>query len=379
MTVRKPEGCIAFEVERKAMLDAAELAGDGAERKTTVPALACVRLQARGGHVALTGTDMDLQVTVDVPATVEVEGEALVDAQQLVAAVRAGQGDMLRLAATDTELRIEGGTTRARLPLCLDEFPEFPVDGQGVGRAFLCRGDALQRALVRVKDAVSREETRYYLNGAFLEIGKAVTLTATDGHLLHHVVVAAEVDAGRGGGGRSDGIIPRRTMAAIGKLPDSVTLQLLPTTVVVTAGKVTLTSRLIDGSFPDWRRVVPATGQKHRVDLARAELAAAVGRVAWASDGKVRIVKVGLQGSALRLSAAGEAGGASASTEISATCEGGEAEIGFNARLLAAALEAIGGDRVILEGANPASPWLLTLPAGDDGAEDRFVVMPMRV
>lgn len=380
MAVRKPEGQLAIEVERKAIVAAAELAGDAAERKTTVAALGCVRLQARGGHVALTGTDMDLQVAVDVPATVEVEGEALVDAQLLVAALKAGQGEFLRLVATDADLRIEGGATRATLGLCPDPFPEFPVDADGIGRACLFRGDALQRALARVKDAVSREETRYHLNGAFLEIGEAVTFTATDGHLLHHVVAAAEIDEAKGEGGRASGIIPRRTMAAIGKLPDSVTLQLLPTTVVLTAGSVTLTSRLIDGSFPDWRRVVPKLGRKHRVELARAELAAAIGRVAWAAgDGKGHAILLVMEGSALALSAVRAGDHASASTEIAAECTQPLGEVGFNARLLAASLDAIGGDKVILEGDGPAAPWLLTLPAEHDQADDRFVVMPMRV
>ena len=379
MAARKPEGAVAFGVDRRPMLEAAELAADAADKGSAVPVLACVRLQARGGHVQLTGTDLALQVAVDVPAVVEVEGEVLVDARLLVAALKAGEGSALRLTLDPQapSLRIEGGSTKASLGTLEGPFPEFPVDAEGVGRACLFRGDALQRALARVKDAVSREETRYYLNGAYLQIGDDVRLTTTDGHHLHHVVVPAAIDRTRGAdGGRVDGIIPRRTMAAVARLPDSVTLQLLPTTVVLTAGNVTLTSRLVEGTFPDYRRVVPEPGRKHRVELARAELAAAVGRVAWAGeDGKLRIVKLELLGPAVRLAARHDATGAAASTEIAAACEGGEASVGFNAALLASALDAIGGERVTLEGDNAAAPWLLTLPDSDD----RFVVMPMRV
>lgn len=359
-------------LDRKALLAALEPAAAAVGRAESLPVLACVRVRAEGGRLVLTGTDLDLQVEAECSATVEAEGAVCCDAALLGAAVRAAGPDVT-LALDGERLGVTGAECRSRLAvLPAEDFPAFG-DPDGAAARAVWPGDLLQRALGRCRPAVSAEETRYYLNGVHLILpgqGGAV-LEATDGHRLVRVRARLEDFAGQ-----QSGIVPVRAVEAARKLPESVALTLWRGQARLGAGPVTLTTRLIDGSFPDTDRVIPAAQGRHRARLGRDELAAAVKRVAWAAgDGRARAVTVALRRGTVQLSARDSDAAAEAEAQLPAEVEG-EIEIGLNARYLTDALGAVTGDRVTLSGENVAAPWRLD-PDDDDGA--RIVVMPCRI
>lgn len=363
-----PKGTLALTAERKPLLDALELAAGATARAATVPALAAVRISAEGGRLVAAGTDSDLWIEAECPARVEGDGVAMAIGADLVRAVKAA-GDEPRIELQGERIRVSGSDTTIRLA-AMDPADFMEVQDAGDGEvAVRFPGGTLQAALARVLPAVSSEDTRYYLNGIYLQLaGREARLTATDGHRLHHVRLPCE-----GSPEAAGGILPKRTIAAIARLDATVNLTLTRSWVRLAAGAVVLTSRLIDGQFPDYERVIPDGKGPLRFKVGPSALLAAVRRVGWAAEGKLPPIRLQLEGGALVLDA--KRPDAEAETRLDVGGDG-SCTWGLNARYLEAALGAVTGDEAELVGINPASPWLILDLARPD---DRLVVMPMRV
>jgi DNA polymerase-3 subunit beta len=367
-------------VERGALLKALGHAAGVVERRNTIPVLSNVLLEAEGEALKLTATDLELQIRLPVPASVADPGAVTVQAALLLGIVRElADGCQVELTLDSDNHRLSLVADRARYKLQTLPATDFPVMALDADAcAFEMQAAALKAMLGKVAHAISTDPSRYYLNGACLEAhAGALVLAATDGAALAH----ASIEAPEGSTELGATIIPRK---AVGEIADLIgdaegLLELAVTTkqVRVTIGDIELTTKLIDGAFPDWRRVVPASNP-HRLSIHREALAAAIRRAIVMSVDKVRSVRVDLSAEKVTVTAHSQEHGEGAedvpAVFLAETIT--DMAIGFNAKLLLDTFAAMGGDELEVRLADPAAPALFINPA-DDAAQ--WVVMPMRV
>jgi DNA polymerase-3 subunit beta len=237
----------------------------------------------------------------------------------------------------------------------------------------------LKRLIDKTQFAISTEETRYYLNGIYLHVAGAakahkLRAVATDGHRL----AQAELDAPKGADGMPGIIVPRKTVGEVQRLIEDldaeVAIELSQTKIRFTIGDVVLTSKLIDGTFPDYGRVIPA-GNDKTLMVDKPEFAAAVDRVSTVSSERGRAVKLALSAGKLVLTVTNPDSG-SATEEIEVEYDSDPLDIGFNSRYLLDIAAQIEGDVAVLKLADPGSP---TLIQDKDSGNALYVLMPMRV
>jgi DNA polymerase-3 subunit beta len=369
-----------FTIERSAFLALLNHAQNVVERRTTIPILANVRLDAAEGRLGLVATDLELTLQEATKAEVLRAGATTLPAHRLFDVVRKmPEGGTVQVVKEPdrSEARVAAGRGFFDLPtLPADDFPA--MNAESFERSFEMPAAELVRLIDKTRFAMSTEEARYYLNGLYLhtvESGGAVRLrgVATDGHRLARV----ETDLPEGVSGLPSIIVPRKAVNELRKLiegADNVRLSLSASKLQVRVGEATLISRLIDGTFPDYERVIPQSNDK-RATAARAAFAEAVDRVATIATEKSRAVKLSLDSGRMTISAvSSEAGRGQDELDVSYADE--PIEIGFNARYILDMLQQISGDSLELEIANPAAPTLVRDP-GDTGTV--YVLMPMRV
>lgn len=328
------------------------------ESRNTIPILSHVRLIAAGGRLTATATDLDVQVTAN--AACEGDISICIDAKLLGDIVKKAGGDTIDLDHSDGKVVLKSGRSRFTLQtLPVGDFPDFSVGEMPVQ----FEAD-LAAMFAPVKFAISTEETRYYLNGVFLEPG---TATATDGHRLgtHDVATGADFSSM----GQSGVIVPRKM---VDLLPSGlVAVSLSATKICVETADVTIVSKLIDGTFPDYRRVIP-TGNDKLVVFDRDEMMRAADRVATVSDQRGRAVRLSITPGQVELAVRGDA----EATDVVQTEYSGEpVDIGFNARYLVDVLGQLPSGPVTMALEHGGSPALFT--GGKEGL--RLVCMPMRV
>lgn len=368
-------------IERDALLKSLAHAQSVVERRTTIPILANVMLQAEGDGVALTATDMDLAIVETVPAKVKSKGATTAPAHTLYEIVRKlpdGADVELSLAEDGNRLALKSGS--ARFALAALPTQDFPVmTGGDMPHSFKLAAKDLKTLIDRSSFAISTEETRYYLNGIYLHAaesnGKPVLrAVATDGHRLARVEMARPQGAAKMPGV----IVPRKTVGELRRLLDDtdsdVSVALSDTKIRFALDGIELTSKLIDGTFPDYQRVIPEANDKIMKVECR-PFAEAVDLVSTISTEKSRAVKVELKDGTLTLSANSPDAG-SASEEIKVDYKGGALEIGFNARYLLDITRQIAGDKAQFAMADAASPTVVQDEADDTAL---YVLMPMRV
>lgn len=361
--------------ERDALLQALGTVDKLVERKATIPILSNVLLDP--GPLQITGTDLDIM------GTVTVEGQAgaastpiTVAAHTLFDIVRklpAGGQIEITQPAPGEPLAIRCGRSRFALPtLPAEDFPDL-ASGE-LPHTFTIEGKILAAMIERVEFAISTEETRHYLNGIYWHVaGDKLRMVATDGHRLARVDTAAP----DGAAGMPGIIVPRKAVSEIKRLAASagvIEVALSEAKIQVRAKATVLTSKLIDGTFPDYERVIPS-GNDQTLALERAPLASAIDRVMTVCTDS-RAVKLAAGPDGLALTVRNAETGASGSEEIEAAYEGPPIEIGFNGRYMADILDAAGGDTVVCKVGPPGAP-LLFHPVDDEDA--LFVLMPMRV
>jgi DNA polymerase-3 subunit beta len=300
-----------FSVDRAVLLKALAHVQSVVERRNTIPILANVMLEAREGGLRLTATDMEIAVVEEVPGvTVARQGRTTAPAATLYEIVRKlPEAAKLELdhPGGDAQLTLRAGRFDAKLAvLPVDDFPSM-TEGK-LPHKFALPAGQLRELIDRTRFAISTEETRYYLNGIYLhatEAGGAKVLraVATDGHRLARV----EEPLPEGASGMPGVIVPRKTVNELRKLAeevqDEIAVALSDTKIRFTLGPVQLTSKLIDGTFPEYERVIPR-GNDKVLKVAKKDFAEAVSRVAGISSERSRPVKLSVDRNHLLLSAA---------------------------------------------------------------------------
>jgi DNA polymerase-3 subunit beta len=368
-------------VERAALLKALGHVHRVVERRNTIPILSNVLLRSEDGSLRLKATDLDIEVTETIPADVTQAGSTTVPAYVIYDIVRKlpdGAQVSLDMAGDAGQMQLRSGRSRFMLQaLPESDFPDLAAGD--LPHRFSVPAADLKRLIDKTQFAISTEETRYYLNGIFfhtLETGGETRLraVATDGHRLARV----EIPAPKGSEGMPGVIVPRKAVAEIHKLvetgEETVLVELSSAKVRLTVGGVVLTSKLIDGTFPDYQRVIPAGNDKALV-VDRDDFAKAVDRVSTISSERGRAVKLALADGRLTLSVTNPDSG-SATEEIEVDYDATPIDIGFNARYLLDITGQLDGDTALFKLADPGSP---TLIQDREGASALYVLMPMRV
>ena len=368
-------------IERAALLRALGHVHRVVERRTTIPILANVLLSAKDGALTLKATDLDLEITEKTAAEVSQPGATTLPAHTLYDIVRKlPEGAQVSLEATGDagQLTLRSGRSRFNLSsLPESDFPD--VTSGDFSHKFALAPADLKRLIEKTQFAISSEETRYYLNGIYLhtldvEGRPMLRAVATDGHRLARL----ELPAPEGSAGMPGVILPRKAVTEVQRLIEDaqgeVSVELSINKMRFTFGDALLTTKLIDGTFPDYGRVIPA-GNDKRLTVERDVFAKAVDRVSTISSERGRAVKLSLSDSKLVLSVTNPDQG-SAVEELEADYDGPPLDIGFNARYLLDITQQLDSDTALFKLADPGSP---TLVQDRDGATALYVLMPMRV
>ncbi|MEX0751430.1 MAG: DNA polymerase III subunit beta [Xanthobacteraceae bacterium] len=351
------------------------------EKRNTIPILANVLIRAEKSKLSFKATDLDLEVIDTVAAEVASGGATTVPAHifyEIVRKLPEGSQIVLEASGDRAVLAIRAGRSRFTLQTLPDsDFPDLAA-GEMTHKFKLMAAD-LKRLIDKTQFAISTEETRYYLNGIYLHAvgsGKAAMLraVATDGHRLAQV----ELPLPSGAAGMPGIIVPRKTVGEVQRLLEDaeaeVGIELSQGKIRFSIGNVVLTSKLIDGTFPDYARVIPLGNDKELV-VDKKDFEASVDRVSTVSSERGRAVKLSLSNGRLILSVTNPDSG-SATEELEVEYAADPVDIGFNSRYLLDIAQQIEGEVAVLKLADPGSP---TLIQDRDAAGALYVLMPMRV
>ncbi|MGE0740207.1 MAG: DNA polymerase III subunit beta [Hyphomonadaceae bacterium] len=369
-------------IERSALLKALNHVQSVVERRNTIPILSNVLLSAQGDSLKLTATDLDIEISESAPAEVERGGQTTAPANYLYDFVRKlpdGSAVKLDVAGDDGRLFISAGKSRLHLPILpAGDFPSMPSDG--FETRFEVEPTELARLVDKTRFAISTEETRYYLNGIFFHTvangsGEAMLrAVATDGHRL----ALADHTAPKGAQGMPGVIVPRKTINELKRLLDDasdlVEIAVSPQKIRFALGDAVLTSKLIDGSFPEYARVIPK-GNAKRLKVDNKAFAEAVDRVATVSAERSRSVRLALDKDKVTLTVNNPDAGV-ATEDLAAGYSDEGMEIGFNAKYLLDVAGQIEGSEAVFELADSGSPTLVRDEADEHAL---YVLMPLRV
>jgi DNA polymerase III subunit beta len=366
-------------IERSSFLKALNHVQSVVERRNTIPILSNVLVQAAQDMVKLTATDLDIEIVEKLAAETSRPGAATVPAHMLYDIVRKlpdGAQLELELGSDGGRMAIKAGRSR----FALQALPpaDFPDLSSGeFGNSFALAAKDLRRLIEKTRFAISTEETRYYLNGIYLHQARGADMlraVATDGHRLAQSDVALPA----GAAGMPGVIVPRKTVLEVVKLLDGVDadveVALSSSKVRFTIGQLVLTSKLIDGTFPDYERVIPRGNDKHLSADAKT-FAAAVDRVSTISLEKSRAVKLAVAEGRMTLAVNNPDSG-SAEEEIVVDYSKEPIEIGFNSRYLLDVAQQITAETLRFEMQDAGSPTVVRDP---DDPQSLYVLMPMRV
>jgi len=368
-------------IERAALLRALGHVQSVVERRNTIPILSNVLLKAEGGKLSLSATDMDLEMVSALPCQGGQPGTTTVPAHTLYDIIRKlREGAQIELEATGEKGLMTLRSGRSTFTLSCLPPEDYPLMAGGeLAHNFLLSAADLKRLIDRTRFAISTEETRYYLNGIYLHAAKTdkvamLRAVATDGHRLARM----EIPLPEGAAGMPGVIVPRKTVTELRKLLDEldqdVSVALSDTKIRFTFGDTVLTSKLIDGTFPDYDRVIPVNNDRV-LEVDCKLFAEAVDRVSTISTEKSRAVKLSIERGSVTLSATSPENG-TATEELEVRYSAQPLEIGFNARYLLDITEQIEGEGARFAMADAASPTIVRDSA--DGSA-LYVLMPMRV
>ena len=376
-----PEDAMKVTVERSTLLKSLGHVHRVVERRNTIPILSNLLLRGSEDGLKLKATDLDIEVVETVPADIVEPGATTVPAHTLYDIVRKlpdGAQVSLETTGDSGQMVLRSGRSRFTLQtLPESDFPDITA-GEMAHRFVLPAGE-LKRLIDKTQFAISTEETRYYLNGIYLHAidveGRPVLrAVATDGHRLARVDTAAP----QGALGMPGVIVPRKAVAEIQKLLEDgeseVQVELSGSKIRVATAAVVLTSKLIDGTFPDYQRVIPS-GNDKLLTVDKGDFAASVDRVSTISSERGRAVKLSMAEGRMTLSVTNPDSG-SATEEIEVDYDASPLDIGFNARYLMDIAAQLDGDTALLKLADPGSP---TVIQDREGAPALYVLMPLRV
>ncbi|MGR3494794.1 DNA polymerase III subunit beta [Citreimonas sp.] len=368
-------------IERATLLRAVAQAQSVVERRNTIPILANVLIDAEGNTATFRATDLDIEVLDRAPAMVERAGGATVSAVTLHEIVRKlPDGAMVVLDEDSAAGRLSVSAGRSHFSLATLPKEDFPVMASSeYASNFSAKAEVLRRLFDKSKFAISTEETRYYLNGVYMHVaeaedGRMLRCVATDGHRL------ARIDAPLPAGAEDmpGVIVPRKTVGELRKLLDDgeadIAVSVSETKIRFATPDITLTSKVIDGTFPDYTRVIPQ-GNTRRLEVDASDFAKAVDRVATVSSERSRAVKLQLDEDRLILSVNAPDSGA-AEEELAVAYSDERLEIGFNAKYLLEIASQVDRENAVFLFNSSGDPTLMR--EGSDTSAV-YVVMPMRV
>ncbi len=368
-------------IERSALLKALNHVQSVVERRNTIPILSNVMISAGSGEIRLAATDLDIEVVETVAADAAQDGATTVPAHMMY--------DIVRKLPDGSQLEIEQGPDDGRLAVICgrsrfslqalppEDFPDLAA-GEFSNEFTISAGD-LKYLIDKTRFAISTEETRYYLNGIYFHAlsgdgGELLRAVSTDGHRL----AQAQLGCPAGASGMPGIIVPRKTVLELIKLLEDadgeVSVSLSASKIRFSLASVVLTSKLIDGTFPDYERVIPKNNDK-RLEVDTRLFAQAVDRVSTISSEKGRAVKLNIADDRVVLSVNNPDSG-SAEEEIAAGYEAEPIDIGFNSRYLMDIAGQFNSDNAVFEFSDSGSPTIVR-DAGDDST--LYVLMPMRV
>jgi DNA polymerase-3 subunit beta len=363
------------QIPRDALLKPLQAVSGIVERRHTLPILANVLLEQRGGSLYVTATDLEMQITAhsEMPGK---DGQATtVGARKLQDLLRALPDDAtLNIDVGNNKMTVRAGRSRFNLQtLAATDYPRISLGTEQLQTLSLPQKDL--RALFKlVEFAMAQQDIRYYLNGMLLVVDQGtLQAVATDGHRLSWASIPVAGDYAR-----QEVILPRKTVLELGKLlvdsEDLVTLDILGNQVRFRFANVELVSKVVDGKFPDFNRVIPV-GHSKQVELDRLELLAALQRAAILSNEKFRGVRVVLANDQLKIICTNSEQ-EEAEEELEVAYKGDALDIGFNITYLLDALSNLSVERVRFAFGDANSSALITMPERDDY---KYVVMPMRI
>ena len=370
-----------FIIERATLLKTLSHVQSIVEKRNTIPVLSNVKIEALADGISFKATDMDTEITEIVDAKISEQGATTAPAHMLYDIVRKlSDGSEVELTFPDDKGQLTIASGKSKFSLSCIGVEDFPViSGDALPINFSMSVNELKGVIDRTKFAVSTEETRYYLNGVYMHAKNngatsVLRIVATDGHRL----ACVESPLPQGAENLNGVIIPRKTIGEIRKLLDdtsveNVTVSMSDNKVRFTLDEVTLTSKLIDGTYPDYERVIPTDNDKS-LEMSVKDLAAAVDRVSVVAE-RTRAIKMITGANHVSITTSSPELG-SAQEEIEATYAGETLEIGYNFRYLLDILAEITGETVKISFADAASPSVIH-DTSDNSAV--FVLMPMRV
>lgn len=368
-------------IERSALAKALGHVQSVVERRNTIPILSNVLLQGDGGALTLTATDLDIEISEEAPADIARAGATTVSAITLFEIVKRlpdGAQVRLELSTSDARLKVSAGRSEFFLSVLPDD--DFPsLSHEDLDTQFSVATSELRRLLQKTRFAMSQEETRYYLNGVYFHAhteGDTPLLraAATDGHRLARL----EAPLPKGAEKMPGVIVPRKAISELVRLiedaDEHVEIAVSSAKIRFGFGAGRLTSKLIDGSFPDYERVIPK-GNSNTLRVDTKDFSQAVDRVSTVSADRTRSVKLALEADNLRLAVNNPEAG-SALEELSVDYGGDALEIGFNARYLLDVAQQVDGSTATFKLSDPSSP---TVILDEEDTNALYVLMPLRV
>lgn len=369
-------------IDRAALLRALNHVQSVVERRNTIPILANVLLRADDNVLQLATTDMDLEINESIPAKITTAGATTAPALMLHDIVRKmpdGSQVELNLDASGNSMTVKAGRSHFKLGcLPVSDFPELG-SAANMPTSFTLKAADLRALVDRTKFAMSTEEARYYLNGIYVHATNhdgvdVLRAVATDGHRLARF----EMPLPEGARGMTGVIVPRKAVAELRKLideaADTIEVSLSNNKIRFAFDHIVLSTKLIDGTFPDYGRVIPA-GNDKTVEVDPKIFSSAIDRVSTISDGKTRALKITLNGKTMTLSASSAESG-SATEDIEVHSEAPNIEIGFNARYLMDITSQVDGAACRIKLNDATSP---TIIEDTSDASSLYVIMPLRV
>ena len=363
------------QVSRDALLKPLQAVSGIVERRQTLPILANVLLEQKNGRLFVTATDLEMQITANSELASKQEQAVTVGARKLQDLLRALPEDSsLNVDTAAGKMTVRAGRSRFNLQtLPAADYPRIGLSQEQQQTIALPQRDF--RGLLKLAEfAMAQQDIRYYLNGMLLVIDKgSLQAVATDGHRLSYASIAVTGDYSK-----QEVILPRKTVLELGKLLEDceaeLTIDLLTNQVRFRFSNIELVSKVVDGKFPDYNRVIPS-GHSKQIDLSRAELLQALQRAAILSNEKFRGVRLVLGPDQLKIICTNSEQ-EEAEEELEIAYKGEPLDIGFNITYLLDVLHNLAADRVVLALGDANSSALITMPERGDY---KYVVMPMRI
>ena len=363
-----------FNIDREVLLPVLQTVSGVVDRRQTLPILSNLLFSFESGSMSVTATDMEVELIVKVNVDIEQTGELTVPARKLLDICRAlPQDSNLQFEIKNDRVLIKSG--RSRFTLATLPAPEYPViDITDNPAKFVIKQKELDQLLSNTQFAMAQQDVRYYLNGLLLEISAdKLRAVATDGHrlALDETAISAEINE------TIQIIVPRKGITELTRLlqdDSEIEIQVSTNHIRIQNADACFTSKLIDGRFPDYNRVIPELSET-AVLADREELKSSLTRASILSNEKYRGVRIMLNSNSLR-ALAHNPEQEEAEEELEVQYEGEELEIGFNVSYLLDTLSVIKSEKVKLSVLDANSSCLI-LP--EDETNCQYVVMPMRL